>query len=109
MSWMTPLLSRSDWSRSSILHRCLCLDLVKAISQYWIMITVTIHEAKTHLSRLIREVLLGEEVVIAKGKKPVVKIIPLEAVNKNRKIGPAPGIISFIAENFDQPLDDFSA
>ena len=68
---------------------------------------VTIHEAKTHLSRLIREVLSGEEVIIARGKKPVVKITPLEAGNQNRKIGPAPGIISFIAEDFDQPLDDF--
>ncbi|HJZ11094.1 MAG TPA: type II toxin-antitoxin system Phd/YefM family antitoxin, partial [Acidobacteriota bacterium] len=37
---------------------------------------VTIHQAKTHLSRLIRMVLRGEEVVIAKGKKPLVKLEP---------------------------------
>jgi prevent-host-death family protein len=36
---------------------------------------VNIHEAKTHLSKLIKKVVNGEEVVIAKGNKPVVKLI----------------------------------
>lgn len=38
---------------------------------------VTIHEAKTHLSRLVAEVEAGREVVLARGKKPVAKIVPL--------------------------------
>lgn len=36
---------------------------------------VTIHEAKTNLSRLIQAALAGEEVVIAKGKQPLVKLV----------------------------------
>jgi prevent-host-death family protein len=71
------------------------------------MITVTIHEAKTHLSRLIREVLSGEEVIIAKGKNPVAKLTPISAEHGSRKIGPSPGIITHIAEDFDEPLEDF--
>ena len=39
---------------------------------------VTIHAAKTHLSRLIQAVLDGEEVVIAKGSKPVVRLVPVQ-------------------------------
>ena len=39
------------------------------------MTTVSVHEAKTHLSRLIERVLAGEEVVIARNKEPVVRIV----------------------------------
>jgi len=42
------------------------------------MKTVNIHEAKTHLSRLIEQVAKGESVVIARAGKPVVKMVPLE-------------------------------
>lgn len=41
------------------------------------MAQVTIHAAKTHLSRLIEAALRGEEVIIAKGSKPVVKLVPI--------------------------------
>ena len=71
------------------------------------MITVTIHEAKTHLSRLIREVLSGEEVIIAKGKNPVAKLTPISPKQGSRKIGPSPGIITHISKDFDEPLEDF--
>jgi antitoxin (DNA-binding transcriptional repressor) of toxin-antitoxin stability system len=40
--------------------------------------TFTVHEAKTHLSRLIAAALEGKEVVIARGKIPAVKLVPLE-------------------------------
>jgi len=43
------------------------------------MHTVNIHEAKTHLSRLIKGVLEGEPFIIAKAGKPLVKVIPLDA------------------------------
>ena len=36
-----------------------------------------IHEAKTHLSKLLERVALGEEVIIAKAGKPVAKLVPL--------------------------------
>ena len=41
------------------------------------MTIVTVHEAKTNLSRLIAAVLAGEEVVIARGKVPAVKLVPV--------------------------------
>ncbi len=72
------------------------------------MHTVTIHEAKTHLSRLIQESLEGEEVIIAKGKTPLVKIQPLEKPTKKRQLDTAKGMLIYMAEDFDAPLDEFS-
>jgi prevent-host-death family protein len=52
------------------------------------MTVVTIHEAKTHLSKLIAKVLAGEEVTIARGKEKVAKLIPLHPLPKKmRKLG----------------------
>jgi prevent-host-death family protein len=70
------------------------------------MNVVTIHQAKTHLSKLIQAVLRGEEVVIARGKIPVARLTPLSAPNQSRPIGDLKGRIS-IAEDFDEPLPDF--
>ena len=43
------------------------------------MQTINIHEAKTHLSRLLEQVVKGEPFVIAKAGKPMVKVVPLSA------------------------------
>ncbi|HEX8484263.1 type II toxin-antitoxin system prevent-host-death family antitoxin [Sphingomonas sp.] len=51
------------------------------------MATVSVHEAKTHLSRLIAAVLAGEEVTITRGREPVVKIVPLEPIAKPKRVG----------------------
>ena len=53
------------------------------------MDTVTIHEAKTHLSKLIARVEAGEEIVIARGKEPVARLTP---VARHRLI-PKPGYL----------------
>lgn len=42
------------------------------------MMTVTTHEAKTHLSKLLAEVEAGEEVTIARGKRPVARLVPVK-------------------------------
>lgn len=68
---------------------------------------VTIHEAKTHLSKLINSALAGEEIIIAKGKKPLVKLVVLPEARSERRIGYAKDVILFMAEDFDAPLDDF--
>lgn len=68
------------------------------------MTTVTIHEAKTHLSRLIADVLAGKEVVIARGKNPVVKLVPLEAKPK-RVSGLWKGQIE-IGPEFFEPMSE---
>ncbi|MBP7583849.1 MAG: type II toxin-antitoxin system prevent-host-death family antitoxin [Spirochaetes bacterium] len=67
---------------------------------------VTIHEAKTHLSRLIRNALAGEEVIIARGSKPLVKLMVIEESSVKRKLGTAAGKIRF-AKDFNEPLDEF--
>jgi len=68
---------------------------------------VNIHEAKTHLSRLIQEALDGEEVVIAKGNSPVVKLVAIQPPTRTRQLGLARGAIA-MSEDFDRPLDDFA-
>ena len=72
------------------------------------MIKVTIHQAKTHLSRLIQQALSGEEVVIAKGKTPLVRIEPLREALGERRLGGAPGLVVSMADDFNAPVDDMS-
>lgn len=64
---------------------------------------VNIHEAKTHLSRLIRRVLAGEEIVIAKSGRPVAKIVPIGSGLAQRSPGTAKGMLR-VSEDFDAPL-----
>lgn len=45
---------------------------------------ISIHEAKTHLSRLLRQVEKGQEVVLRRGSKPIARIVPLEKPKKER-------------------------
>jgi prevent-host-death family protein len=49
--------------------------------------TVNIHEAKTHLSRLVEQAARGREFVIAKAGKPMVRVVPLEATPTVRALG----------------------
>ena len=65
------------------------------------MKTVNIHEAKTHLSRLIEQAANGEPFVIAKAGKPMVKVVPLE--DAPRKVVKR---IGFLEGQFNVP-DDF--
>jgi prevent-host-death family protein len=68
---------------------------------------VTIHEAKTHLSRLIQQALDGEEIVIAKRNKPVVKLHPIKSGKALRRMGWMKGKI-WMAPDFEEPLKDFA-
>ncbi|HQU72317.1 MAG TPA: type II toxin-antitoxin system Phd/YefM family antitoxin [Calditrichia bacterium] len=72
------------------------------------MTQVNIHQAKTHLSKLIELVQQGEEVIIAKGNHPIAKLVLLETLKPNRKIGSAAGQI-VISDDFDEPLADFES
>ena len=65
--------------------------------------TVNIHEAKTHLSRLIRAVQSGEEVVIARSGEPVVRLVRVEPVGK-RVLGMDRGSFQ-VPDDFNEPLD----
>jgi prevent-host-death family protein len=64
---------------------------------------VSIHEAKTKLSRLVDEVSGGAEIVITKAGKPVAKLVPIGRVGRLRKPGFLKGKIR-IAADFDAPL-----
>ncbi len=68
---------------------------------------VNIHEAKTQLSKLIQAALNGTQVIIARGNKPVVRLEVLPEARSNRKIGNAKDFILSMADDFDEPLDDF--
>ena len=50
-------------------------------------ITVNIHEAKTHLSRLVEQAAKGQEFVIAKAGRPMVRVVPINAIPPLRKLG----------------------
>jgi prevent-host-death family protein len=69
------------------------------------MRTVNIHEAKTHLSRLVEDASAGEEIVIAKAGRPVARLVPLQPVPKRRKLGWLKGKLE-VPEDFDAPLPD---
>jgi prevent-host-death family protein len=66
---------------------------------------VNTHFAKTHLSRLLERVRLGEEITIARAGTPVARLVPLGARARQRIPGSARGKIS-VADDFDAPLPD---
>ena len=66
------------------------------------MKTVNVHEAKTHLSRLLERVSKGEEIVIAKAGKPVARLIP-ELPEKKRALGAMRGKF-VVPEDFNEPM-----
>jgi prevent-host-death family protein len=67
---------------------------------------VNIHEAKTHLSRLLQRVAAGEEVTIARSGVPVARLVAVEAKKKaTRLLGMDRGRI-WIADDFNAPLPD---
>lgn len=72
------------------------------------MSVVNIHEAKTHLSRLLERVSAGEEIVIAKAGRPVAKLIPYLESDEPRKMGAWKGRV-WIADDFDELPPDILA
>ncbi|MBV9158091.1 MAG: type II toxin-antitoxin system Phd/YefM family antitoxin [Acidobacteriaceae bacterium] len=65
--------------------------------------TVTIHEAKTHLSRLLRKVSAGEEVIISRGSKPVARLVPFANREGKRQPGSLKGKL-LVGSEFFEPL-----
>ena len=69
------------------------------------MQTVNIHEAKTHLSRLLERVAAGEDVVIAKAGRPVARLVAFEEAPDHRRLGRDAGLFD-VPDDFDEPLPD---
>lgn len=65
------------------------------------MTIVNMHEAKTHLSRLVERVAQGEDVVIAKAGRPVARLVPYEESAEPRKLGAWKGRV-WMADDFDE-------
>lgn len=65
----------------------------------------TVHQAKTNLSRLLQEASEGKEVIIARGKKPVARVVAIGAASKKRIPGKFRGEIFCTPDAFD-PLTD---
>jgi prevent-host-death family protein len=68
--------------------------------------TVNVHEAKTHLSRLLERVAAGERIVIAKGGRPVALLSSVEERPAKRELGFDAGKFT-IPPQFNDPLPDF--
>jgi antitoxin (DNA-binding transcriptional repressor) of toxin-antitoxin stability system len=67
------------------------------------METVTIHVANATLSQLVARVEAGEEIVLARGKHPIAKIVPYNPVGSKRQFGALRGIVS-VGPGFFEPL-----
>jgi prevent-host-death family protein len=71
------------------------------------MRTVNIHEAKTHLSKLIDQAAKGEPFIIAKAGKPLVKVVALDAPSAPRRIGFLVGLDDWkIPDDFNRMCED---
>ena len=71
------------------------------------MAVFNVHEAKTHFSKLLRRVMSGEEVIIAKAGKPIARLMPFDGNDISPRV---PGVDKgkvVIKSNFDDPLPEF--
>jgi prevent-host-death family protein len=69
------------------------------------MSIVTIHAAKTHLSKLLARVEAGEEIVIARGRTPIARLTPIHALPAKRRFGAFKGMLS-VGPEFFEPMTD---
>jgi prevent-host-death family protein len=70
------------------------------------MATVYVHEAKTHLSKLLQRAECGEEIIIARARKPVARLVPLDERPKRRPIGIDKGLV-LVGPDGDDPRPGF--
>jgi prevent-host-death family protein len=70
------------------------------------MTIVTIHTAKTILSQLLKRVEAGEEIILARGKEPVAKLVPFQSPTTKRRFGALRGVVNIGPEFFDPLPDD---
>jgi prevent-host-death family protein len=66
---------------------------------------VTIHAAKTNLSKLLARVEAGEEIVIARGKTPIARLTPIRPPSSARRFGAMKGIVS-VGPEFFEPMTE---
>jgi prevent-host-death family protein len=69
------------------------------------MSTVTVHAAKTNLSKLLARVEAGEEIVIARGRIPIARLTPINAPPAKRQFGAFKGLVRVGPEFFEPMID----
>jgi len=69
---------------------------------------VKLNDAKSDLSRLVQRALDGEEIIIADGDTPLVKLVALKGASRRRTLDAAAGEVR-MSDDFDAPLQDFDA
>jgi prevent-host-death family protein len=67
---------------------------------------INVHEAKTHLSKLLERVEAGEEITLARAGRPIARLVPIVRSNEPRRPGLLKGKI-WLAPDFDDPLPEF--
>ena len=89
-----------------IMPRSLTKSLTKSYRAATIhdMVEVGVHEAKTHLSQLLRRVAAGEEIVITSGGRPAARLVPVHPM-LSRELGFDRGVLQ-VPDDFDDPLPD---
>jgi len=73
---------------------------------FYTMTTVNVHEAKTHLSKLVARVEAGERIVIARAGKPVADLVPHAERPKRRPLGTDKGLV-LVGPDWDDPIPEF--
>lgn len=81
------------------------VDLANLLSYVCSMAHVTIHAAKTNLSKLIARVEAGEEIVLARGREPVAKLVPMRSKGAKRRFGVLKGQLK-VGPEFFEPLPE---
>ena len=68
-------------------------------------VTVNVHEAKTHLSRLLEQALAGDDVIIMRSGRHLVRLVPVEMAPKRRVVGSAKGEFT-VPDDFNDELPE---
>ena len=68
------------------------------------MVLVNVHEAKTHLSRLLQRVEAGEEIVIGRGGRPTARLVPYREPRQRRQGGQWQGRVTMAADFDELPV-----
>lgn len=71
------------------------------------MSTVTIQEAQARLTELIHRLTPGDELLITENQQPVARLIATGTAPPLRMLGTMPGSVTYMAPDFDAPLDEF--
>lgn len=70
------------------------------------MNTVSVQEAKAKLAELIHQLNAGDEVIITENDRPVARLVPA-TTQAGRRLGTLKGSVTYMAPDFDAPLDEF--